>query len=284
MGNIVHKACEVIGLRKKAAQDGKKFYDDKDFGRIFDKTTSGQIMNMAFNHYKDNEPHLNLTNEELLACTKWFDTVLNSEYNPANLKIVDAERYFEFDLNEPRFKYDFVYGDKEYKGFLRVRGTIDLVVDNGDGIYEIVDLKTGSNMNWATRRKKGFKDLQNDFQLKLYYWAARKVYPEAKQILVTINFINSGGATTISFSDNEVEAVENELYHHMQEVKNRNHIVLNTLACSFCPFYKETHKEDPSKTICEFYQDRIKKTGMTNTIVKYGKLDQAAYVGGGTTK
>ena len=96
---------------------------------------------------------------------------------------------------------------------------MDLITEIDEGFYEIVDWKTGRRLDWATGQEKTYAKLQNDPQLRIYHYAAMKLYPEAKQIMVTINYMNDGGAFSMHFSEKDIPKTKKMLRKKFEQIK-----------------------------------------------------------------
>jgi len=82
---------------------------------------------------------------------------------------------------EDKFNQDIEYKGKTYN----INGIIDLVIELDEDTVEIIDYKTG-------RYKMSFNESQKDIQLMLYYLAARRMYPQYKNVFVTIMYVQGG--------------------------------------------------------------------------------------------
>ena len=82
---------------------------------------------------------------------------------------------------------------------------------------------TGQRLDWATGEKKDFAKLQKDFQLMLYYYAIRKLFPEYKSVMVTIIFLRDGGPFSVIFEDDTIDQVEEMFKEHFETVKAKTY-------------------------------------------------------------
>lgn len=103
---------------------------------------------------------------------------------------------------------------------------------------------TGQRKNWATGQRKDFKALSKDFQLMLYAYATRKLYPNIPNVSVTIFFIRDGGPFTVHFDDEKIEEVYNLLLKRYEEIS----------ACELPPMCDPTQQDVKCQKFCEFYQ------------------------------
>lgn len=128
---------------------------------------------------------------------------------------------------------------------------------------------TGQRVDWAGKDtpKKDFKKLQTDTQLMLYYYAAKHLYPDIKDIMVSIFFIRDGGPFSICFDEETLAEVEKRLMKTMRSVQQTevpsmispNH---NDFRCKhLCHFYK-TNWPGTEIPVCDYVHNRIKSKGV----------------------
>jgi len=92
------------------------------------------------------------------------------DLNPHNRKVLAAEQVFQLKL------------DDGAGGEIKVNGVIDLVEEFDKDTIEITDYKTGK---WI----QSYSDCLLDPQLLIYYAAIRELYPQYKNIFITIHYI-----------------------------------------------------------------------------------------------
>lgn len=152
--------------------------------------------------------------------------ILNSSCNPLELTIIDTEKQFEIEIRRPEFKYDYkdpITGD-ECKGYMKLRGTIDLITQESKETLAIQDYKTGKRTDWITGKLKELEDFQKDLQLRIYDVAAKALYPKYKHRLFTIFFTQESSPFTVSFSKSEYNETLNTLAQEFQKINNDNEI------------------------------------------------------------
>lgn len=203
----------------------------------------------------------------------------NGFFDPRNRTIVEPERSFDISLAQYDWSaYEYTIGKEVIKGNFGIKGTIDLITKVEDGVYEIVDWKTGSRKNWGTGQLKDYEYLKNDPQLMLYYYAARKLYPEIKEIFFTIFFVRDGGPFTIFFDESHMKRMEDNLRDHFERVKaNINPSMIHPEQRDFrcnrlCHFYKNKWPGS-DLNICKYIQNEIKTKGMDKTIALHKDPD-----------
>ena len=287
-GTIVHKVMECLAHGKKAEQDGKEGFVDDVLGsqtidRLYDKDFVNELSQLSFDYYTQKSIH-DFSTRDYKDCEKWAWKAIeysDGAYDPRKRKIVDAEPHFDIVIDEPWAEYDYVMPDgKRIHGNLAIKGTVDLITDAGDGVYEATDWKTGMRKDWATGEIKSFWKLCADPQLRIYHYALRHLYPEARQIVPTIYFINDGGPFTMAYDDSSIEATKDMLRKRFEEIKSVTRPQLLTgydrWKCnSFCHFGKTSHpsgKIDPRSgepyTICQYIADKTKKCGLDSVIAE----------------
>lgn len=193
--------------------------------------------------------------------------VLNSDYNPLKRHIVQPEQDFVLDVKEDWANYDYQYFGERLKGTLGIRGIIDLITKDGEFI-EVIDWKDGRRFNWTTGEEKTYAKLMKDPQLLIYYYAIRKLYPDVKNLIITIFFINDGGPFTLCFTDSDFVKVEKMVKEKFEKVKSTTIPRLNkSYRCKlFCHFGKNSFPGS-SKTICQDIEKDVRTKGMENTVL-----------------
>ena len=147
-GTIVHKVLELTALCKKAIQDGHKTFIDDIAGEIYtDHYTDdylNEIIKKVYQYYTQAFNHHEWKSKDLEDCINWTWKALqinNGLFDPRNMNVVAAEPHFDFEIEEDWAKYDYDLNGVKLSGYLSLKGTVDLVTDLGDGVYEIVDWK-----------------------------------------------------------------------------------------------------------------------------------------------
>ena len=226
-GTIVHKVLEIAAICKKGAQEGKKIVVDDFIGRVStsnpDPKYLEKVISRVYKKYTEGTPHHNWTEKDKKDCVKWVWKAL--EYNdgmfdPRNRNVIAAEPHFDISIDKEWSSYSYEIDGETISGNLALKGTVDLSTDLGDGVYEVIDWKTGRRLDWATGDKKEQKDLFKDPQLRLYHYAIKNLYPDVKTFLVTVYFINDGGAYTVHFQDEDLPKTEEMLKNKFQFIKN----------------------------------------------------------------
>ena len=226
-GTIVHKVLEIAAVCKKGLQDGKKIIVDEHIGRVstcnYKPEYLDKVIDRVYEYYTSRTGHHKWLPLDLKHCRKWVWKAL--EYNegmfdPRNRDVVAAEPHFDFTIEKEWAKYSYETGDGTVDGQLALKGTIDLVTDLGDGVYEVIDWKTGKRLDWATGEKKTQNSMFADAQLRIYHYAMKNMFPEVSSFLITIYFINDGGAYTLHFQDQDLETTEEMLRQKFEFIKD----------------------------------------------------------------
>ena len=173
-GTIVHKVLEITALCKKGAQDGKKIITDDFIGRVStanpDPKYLEKVIARVYKKYTEAASHHEWSEKDEKDCVKWGWKALQYNegmFDPRNRDVVEAEPHFDIALEHDWASCSYKIEDEEVSGILSLKGTIDLITDLGDGVYEIIDWKTGRRLDWATGDKKEQKDLFKDPQLRI---------------------------------------------------------------------------------------------------------------------
>jgi ATP-dependent exoDNAse (exonuclease V) beta subunit len=204
MGSMFHKVMEGLALQKKARQDNKKKFTPSEIGSFPIGCSITNLIDASYDYYAKRHADFSWENKQKKDLTNWVNSVIileQGEFNPANLNVLDVEKYFDIQIKEDWAKYKYnLNGPVE--GYLSLKGTIDLIVDQGDHI-ELIDWKTGQRKNWLTGKIKEYEDFRDDKQLLLYYYVAHHLYD--KPITMTIVYVNQGGSYTMDFSQDDYQ-------------------------------------------------------------------------------
>ena len=213
--------------------------------------------------------------------TNWVWMTLdynNGAFDPRRRNIVAAEPHFNFGIDREWAKYNWTLANgEEISGKLEIKGTIDLITQVGDGILEIVDWKSGQRLDWTSRFDndvKTYAKLQKDFQLMLYYYAARKLYPDVKQIIVTIFFIRDGGPFTMCYDEHTLAETEDRLRDRFNEIGQCIRPTMQdptqcNFKCKFICDYFKTVSPDNKTNLCRFIHDKIHEVGIDEVTKAY---------------
>jgi CRISPR/Cas system-associated exonuclease Cas4 (RecB family) len=280
LGSVVHKILEILAHRKNFKDETGSYKYPFDVDKVTEK---------VWKHFQpkrdDWEPgDLNLVKE-------WVQKALTMDqgaYDPRTLSVLESERQFDLTLDYDWASYEYNSPTGPLKGQLAIKGTIDLVL-KGENFVELLDWKTGRRLNWATGKVKSYDDLKKDNQLLLYYYVARKLYN--CPVVVTIVFINDGGAYTLGFDDSDMEKAERMLQEKFEQIRDtRPTPIWPNRFCNFCSFSKTYYdkpiiKNGKPLNKCLHIQEELVQLGqyhvVANRIQNDGKHLTAYGSGGG---
>jgi hypothetical protein len=133
----------------------------------------------------------------------------------------------------------------------------------------IVTHNTGARKNWATGEAKTFDKLCKDVQLMLYYYAAKRLFPD-KTIIFTIFFIRDGGPFSLCFDETDVSKIEGILRDHYNEIRTNSlpkmlDPVQRDFRCkTLCHFFKNNWPET-KLNMCRYVHNKLRFEGMEKT-------------------
>ncbi len=212
-GTMVHKVLEQIAMAKYAHQEGKQWVKDEITRfkvhpeEVVTAKKIDDLVDRVFNYYAKAFSHHAWNDDDLKEIRKWTWKALDfrdGAFDPRLRDIVATEPHFDIEIKEPWAFYSYELSGEKLEGFLSIKGTIDLITQVEDGVYEIVDWKTGRRVNWATGEEYTLERLRKAAQLRIYHYAVHYLYPEVEQVMVTINYINNGGPYTICYDKEDL--------------------------------------------------------------------------------
>jgi hypothetical protein len=228
-----------------------------------------KLIHAAYEHFsKTVSPNHPWTKASYLNCYNWTFMALeqnNRHYDPRFRKIISPEQKFDLKIEEDWAKYSYFYQGKQIDGYLGLKGTIDLVTEVNEDTIEVIDWKTGKMFNWGKNEAKTFETLQEDKQLMFYYYAIRKLFPNYKNVILTINFIRDGGAFSVPFDDSILPKIEGIIRDTFEDIKNKEmpkrlDPTYQDHRCKlFCPFYK---RKVDGTNYCKHITDKIEDFGI----------------------
>jgi len=250
-GTIVHHVLEILALLKKADQNGngsikileKELLRDDylETDKNIEKLTDW-LYDIHFERY--NNKGLVWKDADRQDCRKWVQKTLtqwNQQFDPRIRHIIDAEKFFEFEILKPWASYCYELADgSKLQGCLKLFGTIDLVTQLENEYYEMIDWKTGKNRDWNKGTDKTAEDVKNDIQPRMYHYVMSQQYP-ATRITITLLHINDGGPISIYFDESDVAQTEKLIQHYFETIKTSQPICNKSWRCSkWCEFGKTT--------------------------------------------
>ncbi len=265
----MHKVLEVLAVIKKGEQDGLKQVEDDHVGliNVGDPIDFDVLTEKVFGHYTAQVSHHNWNEKDLKECQKLVNMAVSLNdgmFSPLRREIVAPEMHFDFKIEQDWAKYSYDMPDGvRLDGHLAMKGTVDLITKVDDGLYEIVDWKTGKRLNWATGEEKTYDKLQEDPQLRMYHYAASKMFPEIDQIIITIFYIADGGPFSICYTKDDLPKTEEMLRKKFDTIKKVQvpKLTRSWKCTKLCPFGKSTFEGTHIKPIQEFRRGQVTKVG-----------------------
>jgi len=279
LGTISHKVLEGLASCKKVLQDNpnkkKLSFMDREMGELIftEKTLSSiefreELTRKSYDYYAKHTTHLDFTNpKDYKFCQTVINTALthnNGQFAPYNLNVVGTEPLYDILIDKDWAKFE--YDGKPYQ--LAIKGSIDLVSEISKDTLLITDYKTGKyRTEFSTGKKKELDDFYNDFQLLLYHYAARRLYPNYKHIIMNIYYLQAGGPFTLPFDSMEEDKVLEMIRKKLQIIlKETNPKPINQWRSDFkcknlCHFYKNNWPGTETR-MCNYVDDHIKTYGI----------------------
>jgi len=278
-GTICHKVLEILAGIKLMEQNREKYFQDDILGQINIKNYNlDQIIKDIYSYYSGQFKHHIWENKDLKDCHKWVYKAIeeyNGAFDPRNRNIVQPEQHFDIVIEKPWAKYSYETKEGLLEGYLAIKGTIDLITKVDDNTYEIVDWKTGRRLDWATGEEKTLAKLQNDPQLRIYHYAVSMLYPNIDHIIVSINFINDGGAFSICYDKSDLLETENMIRKKFDAIKNTKvpHLNKSWKCNKLCHFGKTTFENSHIQPMVEYRDGQVCKIDSTMTKCEQVKHD-----------
>lgn len=288
-GTIVHKVLEILAEMKYAEQNRTKIVKDDIVGDIdmdtcsmFDNNFIMNIINKVYNYYSKHNNHHEWIDKDRTDCIQWVQKALTSNnrmFDPRYRDIVRSEQHFDIVIDKPWSNYKYNTEKGIIEGKLAIKGTIDLITKVNEDTLEIIDWKTGKRLDWATGQEKTQQKLEKDPQLMIYFYAAKKLYPSIKNIIISINFINDGGPFSICYHDNDVYEAEQMIRKKFEQIKNTQKPELNkSWKCGkLCMFGKTTFENTNISPLLEYRDNQITKKDCFMTKCEQVKHDTEIY-------
>lgn len=283
-GTIVHKVLEILAMMKHAHQQKINNITDDIFGDItnmqqmMDASFIYSIIDKVYDYYTSRFNHHQWEEKDKQDCTKWVSKALTYNdrmFDPRHRKILQPEQHFDIVIDKPWAKYNYVINNEKVSGTLAIKGTIDLITQVDEDTIEVIDWKTGRRLDWATGEEKTQKKLEQDPQLRIYHYAVRKLYPHIKNIIVSINFINDGGAFSLCYDDDDLIKTEEMIRQKFEKIKNTKVPLLSkTWKCNkLCHFGKTSFDNTHALPILEYRDGQVCQQGQQMTKCEQIKHD-----------
>lgn len=265
IGSTVHKIIEILANIKQHEQAGTLAdinYFDPETGwqcpgiDTINDIDIGKLSQFVYDYYtkdikpedipktyqrKDPRKSLNawIPFKKVTTALENLFAMSPRSFDVRQLNVYDCEHKFDIEIKEDWSKYQFTFRGKEYKGNLRFKGSIDLIIKNEDDTYSIVDWKTGDPVNHATGEEKTYEEFYDDIQGQLYYLIATK-YLGLNVRDVTFVYPVANKCFTVVYEDDDsiLERIR-KIYFNMQQTQvvepNKT-----DLCMKLCPYFKNT--------------------------------------------
>lgn len=275
LGNICHKVLELYARR--GLKNSKKI-DHPSY-----------LTRLVFISYVKKNPQLVFEESDAKLCIKWVNRVLDSNKDPRRLKVLGIEKGFFLEINLPGFSYSFLDSTtKEIKtGNFAVNGYIDLIHEVDKDTIEIIDYKFGKyTKDFATGKEKELEDFQKDLQIRLYYLAVKRMFPQYKKIIATFNYVQLGKEFPVSFDaksgdESIIFDVIRRNFLSVMSKKTPTRLVddkslkdLHFKCFRVC--YFGTTKDDNGRSLCERMHGLYKKHGSVDSVPLIQQLTMSA--------
>lgn len=229
-GTIVHKVMEILAGIQLAAQNGEDSFTDENTeyttsiqGSDLSDLDIDDIVSTCYYYYTKAFSHHDWEEKDWTICKKLTHKALDYRegyFDPRNQKILQPEQHFDVPLNFDWAKYEFEIDGETITGQLRLKGTIDLIVELDSNTIEIIDYKTGRKVDWATGEEITYHNLQKNFQLRQYHLASTILYPQYEHILSTIYYVNHNAPFTLSFGRSDIPETLEMIKTKFERIKN----------------------------------------------------------------
>lgn len=292
-GSMCHKIFELRGQAKMAEDDGKSSFVDDNFGEVTVEWAKDikQTYGPVFDYYQKKETWNKFLPADKNDVLNWSIRMITDypQYDPYNInKIVCLEKFFDISIDEEWAKYETVIGETKYSGNLSIKGTIDSILDHGNGVYEVFDLKSGAHRkDFKTGEPKTLEYLaQKDKQLLFYLYAIKKYLFPDKEIMLSLYFINAGGIFTVHGDDEMFKRAEKIVQKTFKDICHTFRPSVfdksqNSFQCKYCCAFSKPYL-DTGKSICTVFQEKITELGLKKCIEEYGdKKSIGKYDSGG---
>ena len=289
-GTIVHRVLEAIANTKIVDQEDGYFYEDKIAGKVQLLRSDcpprvivhdlESIVERCYDHFAAKHTIFDWSIEDYNDCLLWTNKVLSdTTISPLYRNVLEAERKFDFPVKREwanfRYEADEVPAwTGTLEGQLGIKGTIDLITEDEPGVIEVIDWKTGRRYDWGKKVVKDYYKLKQDPQLRIYHYVMKQLYPD-KQVLITIYFINDGGAFTVPFDDRDMAETEEMLKEKFLHIKRTIRPQLHKAwhCTKFCYFGRHNmigkRTTDEQNTICAHIHREIMSKGINQVTQEY---------------
>lgn len=219
LGTITHKVMEVLANCKKTMQDSpqKKYFEFKDeelgpfeftYNKLMNQDFVDSLLNKSYEHYTTNSPFMEFDHDADFDFSKTMVeaglSMNGGAYDPRNQNIFKAEQPFNFTIDEPWATYE-LGGEKHT---LSVKGTMDLIVKEGEDVLHLIDYK-GLALDTPILTREGWSTMGElkvgDIVYDMHHRATKIIgKSEVKHLpCYEITFVSTKGEAESIVCDNE---------------------------------------------------------------------------------
>jgi hypothetical protein len=302
IGSIVHGVLECLALEKLAIQNGENEFVQEQLG----VTPAG---NFDYESYlRCIYPILSAENpgiferdkfDECLELIKKALTFSKGTFNPINCDVWAVEYPFDIELKDKWAQFDYDTPHGKLIGGLKLKGTSDLLIREDETTLHCIDYKTSKSLqDWGSGKIKTEKNLYDDPQLKFYYYALSKCFPQIENILITIYFIRLDTPFTLIFEKStHLKEIERWIRAEFEELKTieRPKFIIDsadryiknqwgklTDKCKYCPHYNNL-ESGTSQSVCSFFKQKLSVDGYDKTMENFCDWDSLTKYGAGAS-
>jgi hypothetical protein len=271
LGTIFHKTQELRAQASLAIKNHKYNFVDDNFGEVLvsDALKTPWALRRSFDYYTKKNPQFDMGDKEYKIIDQWIYNALHDyyQYDPLNLNVIQTEQFFDIEIKEPWAKYKGIIKGEEVSGYLRIKGTMDLISEVSDDTYELIDYKSGEmRSDFATGEEKTLDYLENDVQLLLYLIALKHLWP-TKHWILSLFYIRAGGIFSVIGDDEMLErakAMVQKMFKEIStcEIPTQLDPYHRDWRCKhLCPFSK-SDSYTRGQSICNHYKAKIERKGL----------------------
>jgi CRISPR/Cas system-associated exonuclease Cas4 (RecB family) len=270
-GSAVHKALELLALRKLGEQNGTNSIVDDAFGPIdISEIEPEEMIRRAIDHYYDDtwQP------KDAQDARKWFYTALSNDfydgvYNPLTQNIVSVEESFDYTFEQPWAYYNYKVGDETIEGQFSIKGVSDLQVESDGDTLNVRDYKTGSMSDWASGKQKDYEYIQKDFQLLLYGFAMKRKFPQYKYINLSLIYLKFKKVLETFYDEEKDAYIEKKIQETFERIRRDMKPRANrSFKCKWCHW--DSAKNKAGTTACQFFDKKVQSLGADKVFELYG--------------
>lgn len=147
LGTIVHRALQVLGDKRLAVSKGEtKVVNDDLIDLTLDQCDDiDYIVELCFDYYAEVEKgEVELEEKDLRTCINWTYKAISykrGQLDPRNQNIFATEQFFDIEIKEDWAKFDYEVNGEKISGNLSIKGTVDVIAEEGEKYFQILDYK-----------------------------------------------------------------------------------------------------------------------------------------------